>query len=168
MPQPEAAFTLVEVLIATTIMVLFMSGMFALNTQAFQLLRSSQGVIAAEGSTRDILDKMRNTTFDSQTDAVDITRALSGNTFPALARLEVVVQVTAFPAPASPAMHTSTVIVTRNASGTISTVKAGDGTLSNEQTIMTTVTSTWSARGQTRTHQAYMLSTQGGSSGRND
>ncbi|HEX8372003.1 MAG TPA: prepilin-type N-terminal cleavage/methylation domain-containing protein [Chthoniobacterales bacterium] len=168
-----AAFTLVEVLVATAVLAIFMSGMFAINTQAFQLLRSGQGVIAAESVTRDRMDVIRNMPFNSQSSPTMIATEVlgsTGNTFPLLSGLEVVVQVTAFPPPASPADDPKTVIVTRNASGTVTTTDAGDGTLSNASnyTIMATVTTTWSARGKTRTHEAYMISTRGGNSGRKD
>lgn len=167
----QSAFTLIEVMVAMAIVAVFLSGMFALNTQTFQLLRSTQGVIAAEECTRDRLDKMRNAAFNSMVDPTYISGtvlATAGNTFPLLDGLQITLQVTSFPPPATPATDVKTVIVTRNSSGTVAVTKAGDGTLQNQPTVMVMATTTWTARGQTRTHEAYILATAGGISGRND
>ena len=167
----SSAFTLVEVMVAVAVVALFMSGMFALNSQSFQLLRSTQGVIAAEECTRDRLDKMRNAAFDSMVDPTYISGTVlttTGNTFPLLDGLQIVLQVTSFPPPAAASTDAKTVIVTRNATGTVSVTKAGDGTLKDQTTVMVTATATWTGRGQTRTHEAYIIATSGGISGRND
>ena len=165
-----SAFTLVEIMVAVAIVAIFMSGMFALNSQAFQLLRSSQGVVAAEECTRDRLDKMRNAAFNSMVDATyirDTVLSTTGNTFPNLAGMTVTVDVTVNPRPAVVTTDPKSVSVTRNASGTASIVQAGDNTIKNEKTVMVTTTVTWSVRGVPRLHQGYTLITPGGISGRN-
>lgn len=166
----DAAFTLIEIMVASVIIAIFMSGMFALNSQAFQLLRSSQGVVAAEQCTRDRLDKMRNAAFDSMVDPTyirDTVLATTGNTFPPLSGMIVTIDVTINPRPSVVSSDVKSVSVTRNASGTASIVQNGDGTVKNEKTVMVTTTVTWAVRGVTRTHQGYTLITPGGISGRN-
>jgi prepilin-type N-terminal cleavage/methylation domain-containing protein len=166
-----AGFTLVEVMVSTAVVAVFMTGMFALNSQALKVLRSSQGVISAEESNRGRLDKMRNAPFDAMLDPSYISGtvlASAGNTFPSLDGLTIVIQVSAYPLPASASTAAPTVIVTRNSSGTVTVTKAGDGTLDNEKIVMITTTSTWTQDGKTRTHQSYTLANKNGISGRND
>ncbi len=163
------AFSLIECIVATAVIALFLSGAFALNSHGMLLLRSSKESTAAEQASRDRLEKMRNAPWERMVDPTyisDTVLASTGNTFPDLGGLTITINVTAYPPPGGTTGATPITVV-RNASGTVSVVSAGSNQMVNEKTVSVKVTIGWTTTQRTRLREAYTLVSKGGISGRN-
>jgi hypothetical protein len=161
--------TLLEAMIATAMVALFISGAFAINSQALKFLRNAKDASAAEICTRDGLEKMRNAPWERMVDPLylrDTVLSPTGNTFPNLKDLTVTINVSAYVTP-NGSYGATPITVTRNAVGETSILAAGDEGMINEKIVKATVTASWSSANRKRTKEAYSLVSRGGISGRN-
>ncbi|MES2569240.1 MAG: hypothetical protein V4710_04195 [Verrucomicrobiota bacterium] len=163
------ASSLIECTIATGVVALFLSEVFALNNYGLMLVRSAKNSTAAEQCARDRLEKMRNASWERMTDPLyirDTVLSSVGNSYPKLGGIVIKVNVMPYPLP-SGTTGALPITVTRDANGTALITAAGTNNIVNERTVLVKVTITWPVSGRTRTREAYTLVSKGGISGRN-
>ncbi|MDB6152430.1 MAG: hypothetical protein JWL90_883 [Chthoniobacteraceae bacterium] len=167
--QSIAGATLVEAMITTAIVALFMSGAFAVNGHLLTLLRSTKDTSAAELCIRDRLERVRNAPWERMVDPNYLQNTVlssQGDAFPRLSELIVSIDVSAFP-PSKSSPGAASIIVRRDANGIASIFAPGDGNMEKERTVKVTVTASWQAANRIRTKEAYSLVSRSGISGRN-
>lgn len=155
--------TIVEIMVAMSVVVLFFSGIFLMNSQVLGLLRST---LESTGSLRTLngrAEQLRSSTWTQLTAAAylaDTILATAPDSGGDLGLLTETIDVTA--------AQLAPMQVRRNPDGTRTVVAAGDPALPAQASVRIDVTASWVAKGgRTRVRQMSMIFGRGGISGRN-
>lgn len=163
----ESGATILEIVVAMGVVVLFFSGIFLMNSRVLALVR---GCLESTASTRVLQDRaeqLRGSTWAQLTNAAHYTNEIlvvPPDSAGALANLTESIRVTAHLA--SPGSVTP-IAVHRTPAATISTTSAGDAQLIDQPSVRIDLTASWIARGgRPRMREISMVFGEGGISGR--
>lgn len=159
---------LLETMMAMAVVSVFLTGMYAANARVWSLLRASLESNAANRVVNGRAEQLRASTWDQVTSETYISGnvlSVAPDTGSELGVLTETINVIAYPEP-SPVPEPIT--VTRDYdSGTVTTVDAGDGSMTGQRSIRIDITASWTAKGGApRSRQISMILSNGGVTGR--
>lgn len=159
---------LLEALMAMVIVAVFLTGEYAASSRVWSLVRSSLEVNAASRVINGRTEQIRAATWTQITSAdflnasvLSVAPDASGE----LGALNETIDVTAYP---TPSPNPPPLQITRNNdTGTVTTVGAGNGTMSAHTSVRVNITESWTAKGgKSRLKQISMIVSNGGVTGR--
>ena len=166
--------TLIEAVLATAIVSLFLGGVFEMNGKATMMLKKSVECTAATSSLQMRVEQVRTATWEQINDPTYICGTIlsqrSGGA-QYLGNLSEKVTINTYPEPLVYHYGTnshSTVEVTRASNGSVAVTASGDGTLASGNAVRVDFTATWEASGGiSHTRQMSTFVSKGGITGRN-
>ncbi len=150
----ERAFTLIENLVATTIVILFFGALYAISSQGLNMLNAGRGAVIASECLQDRTEQLRSCTWSQLTDANYLKNNVLNTAPNGISNLGTVtekVTIDGYPAVVSPPIS----VVRSN--GTVMAVS--NGALANRDMVRVDMAVTWSAGigGRTRTQAVTTL-----------
>ena len=136
-----AGTTLVETLVALTLLVVFFVGIFQLNSKCLGFIDSSKEAIGALQGVQDRTEQMRNLSFSSLTSASAVQTLMTtpSNSSDFARNVTEVVTLSAYPTP-----DASNTRLTRGAGASVTpTINTTDASLANSALVKLNVTYTW-------------------------
>lgn len=162
--------TIVEIMVAMSVVVLFFSGIFLTNSHVLGLLRSTLESTASVRTLNGRAEQLRSSTWTQVTDSNYIANtilAVAPDSGGDLGVLTETIDIAALPAVPG-AVAATPIQVRRDSDGTRTVVVAGDAALPAQPAVRIDVTSSWVAKGgRIRMRQMSMIFGRGGISGRN-
>ena len=156
-PQPQAAFTLIEVMVSMMLSVLALTAFYASSGQAVRLVRSGNEAARSSQLLQDRIEAMRSAPlWSSVTTPTGLQTIMTSATATAanFRGATEVVTVATYPAGGTP------IVVTRTPSGTVTSTGAA---LSTQKCVKATIQVRWTGSGNmTRSRQITTLLTKGG------
>lgn len=158
--------TLVEAVVATGVIAIFMSGIYAVHGRALAKLSATRERALAEHALRARVEKLRSATWENATNAAylrdTVLTASAANTFPPLAGLVLSVRVTPYPTGSA-----TPVAVTRQGNGVAVIEQAGNGAMKDEKSARFELAATWGSRdGFRKTAETFTVLSEHGIAGR--
>ncbi len=171
----ESGSTLVEALIASAIVVLFLAGMYYANGRGLAMLKFSRESTVVSNGLQSRIEAIRNSTFAEITSSTYISGSNAlGSALPSRVPVNGFteqIDVNSYPLPSGypPALAPSSIEVVRNSNGTVTVTGSGNGTLSGSSTLQVDFTDTWTAEanGNPRTRAQSIIITSQGINGTN-
>jgi len=160
--------TLIESLIALSILVILLAGSYAANGHVWGLLRSSLESIGANRVLNSRAEQLRAATWNQFTDAAylrDAVFAVAPDAASDLGGLLETIDVSAYPVPT---LNPAPLQVQRNnTTGAATAVGMGDGRMPEQPSLRVNLTASWVSKGgRPRTRQITLVFCKGGISGR--
>ena len=159
--------TTLEIVVSMGVVVLFLSGVFLMNTQVLSLLRGSLESTASLRVLNDRAEHLRASTWSQITTASYHSGSvlfLPPDSAEGLAGLTETIQVTAHLAPPS---SIAPITVQRDRAGTVTTTSAGSTQLAAEPSVRVDLTASWIAKGgRQKMRQLSLFFGEGGISGK--
>ena len=157
----ENGTTLVETLVAASLIVGFFASIFEVNGICLRYIQSSKNNVAALQGVHDRLEQLRNLSFSSLTSASTIQTLMASpaNSSEFLARSPTeVVTVSAYPTP-----DASNTKITLSPGASSATINTTDSNLSNATLVKVNVTYTWTEAlgGRSRSEQSETIISAG-------
>lgn len=157
----KSGTTLVETLVAASLVVGFFVSIFEVNGICLRYIKSSKNNIAALQGVHDRLEQLRNLSFSNLTSAsaVQTLMASPANSSEFLARSPTeVVTLSAYPTP-----DASNTNITLSAGGSSATINTTDASLSSATLVKVNVTYTWTEAlgGRSRSEQSETIISAG-------
>ena len=158
----ESAITLVESLVAASMLTFFLAGVFAVDGRNHQLIKSARESLSATVVLEERVEQLRTGKWDQVTDS-NYLRTILGTASGSganLSSLSEQIVISAYPMP-NPA--TTTTKITRSASGTVTTVSANT-LLSAQKCVRADIRVTWTGapNGRTRVRELSTIVANGG------
>ena len=160
--------TIVETVIAMSIIVVFFSGLYSSVGHVWVVLRSGLESNAANRTVNGRAEQLRACTWAQITDA----SYLASNVFSSapdaagdLGALTETIDIIAYPTPSPnpPALQ----VIRTNSTGAVNILGNGNGAMPAQQSVRLNLTAAWTAKGsRPRIRQISMIFAQGGISGR--
>jgi Tfp pilus assembly protein PilV len=157
----ESGVTLVETLVAVSLVVSFFVSIFEVNGICLRYIKSSKNNVAALQGVHDRIEQLRNLSFSSLTSAsaVQSLMASAANSSEFLARSPTeVVTLSAYPTP-----DASNTQITLSPGGSSATINTTDSSLSSATLVKVNVTYTWTEAlgGRSRSEQSETIISAG-------
>ena len=157
----EKGVTLVETLVAASLVVGFFVSIFEVNAICLRYIKSSKNNVAALQGVHDRLEQLRNLSFSSLTSAstVQSLMATPANASEFLARSpNEVVTLSAYPTP-----DASNTMITLSAGASSAAINSTDSSLSSATLVKVNVTYTWTEAlgGRSRSEQSETIISAG-------
>jgi len=171
----QSGATLVEALIASVIVVLFLAEMYYANSRGLAMLKFSRENTVVSNTIQTRVEQIRNSTYTQITDPAYISGTNSlGAAIPSqipLRQFTETIDVNSYPLPSGypGALDASTIEVKRNSDGTVTVTGSGNGTLSSQTALQIDFKSTWTAdsNGVPRQRQCSIIVSSQGIAGQN-
>jgi hypothetical protein len=158
---------MLETVIAMGVMAIFLSGVFAVNSRVWSMLRSSLESNAATRVLNGRAEQLRASKWEQVTDPAHLATTILGaapDSGEELGGLMETIHVIAYPIPAP---VPAPIEVTRDSAGTVSTPQGGDGTMFLQPSVQVKISAAWTAKGgQPHLREMSMIFAQGGVTGR--
>jgi len=156
--------SLIEVIIAASILAISFSGIFMMNGQAANVLRSGLESTAAIRVLNGRAEQLRSSTYTQLTDTNYLTTTVFGmgsDSGGELGQLTETLNVYAYPTAGT------ALTVTRGSTGTVTLVSSGPATLATSTSLRADLTAGWVSKGgRARTRQITLVFASGGITGR--
>ncbi len=160
--KSESGVTLVESLIAASLLALFLAAVFSVNGRNLQLLKSGKESLSATTVLEERLEQLRTGRWDEVTRPAYLSTILStaSGSGANLSSLSEQIVISAYPVP-NPAVATNK--VTRSSSGTVTTVSS-NASLPMEKSVRADIRVTWIGppNGRTRVREVSTIIANGG------
>jgi len=156
-----AGVTLVETMMAVTLVAVFFVSIFEVNGLCLHYIKSSKNNVAALQGVQDRLEQLRNLSFANLTSASYLQSLMAtpanGSEFLARSPTEIVT-LSAYPAP-----NASNTQITLSAGGSSATINSTDSNLVNAKLMRVNVTYTWTEvfGGRSRSEQSETIISAG-------
>ena len=158
----ESAITLIESLVAASMLTFFLAGVFAVDGRNHQLIKSARESLSATVVLEERVEQLRTGKWDQVTDS-NYLRTILGTASGSganLSSLSEQIVISAYPMP-NPA--TTTTKITRSSSGTVTTVSSNN-LLQIQKCVRADVRVTWTGapNGRTRVRELSTIVANGG------
>jgi Tfp pilus assembly protein PilV len=157
----QTAFTLVEVLVAVTLLVGFFVTIFELNARCLRFIDASKDAVGALQGVQDRIEQLRNLSFADLTNATTLSTLMTtpSNASASAQNVTEAITLSAYPTP-----NASNTKITRGPGASVTpTVNSTDTNLGNSGLVKLKVIYTWSRTmgGQAESEQAETIISAG-------
>ena len=164
----RAGSTLLETIVAMTVVTIFLSGLHLTNSQVMAQVRASVESSAALRVLTGRTERVRAATWSQITDPTFLQSTLLAVTPDSDGELGNLIENLEVTAPLAPTGSVQPIMLTRSDDGSVVVVYPGDGTMANQPSVRVDLTALWTGKGgRSRTRQVSLIIAQGGLIGRN-